>query len=137
MIAKNLMTKAAATATVAFLATAPAWAQNSTSLSAPALSFSSSQRDTWHTVMVVSAVVGVVGLLDGDTTLVILGGAGVLVSLVESDQMKFRLRPRSSGVDLLKMGPVSLGINPLGQIGMAQAYQSSRPTAYVQVSFKF
>jgi hypothetical protein len=137
MTVKNLSTKAAAAIGLALVASVPASAQSATPIAAPTLSFSSSQRDTWHTVLIVSAIVGVVGIIQGDSTLTVLGGVGVLVSLVESEQMKFRFKPQSHGLDLLKMGPVSLGVNPLGKIGIAQAYQSSRPTAYMQLTFKF
>jgi len=131
----NLAARAAAATAVAFMAALPAGAQTAAPIGAPTLSFrSSGDRDTWHTVMLVSAVVAIVGVVDNDSTLTVLGGAGILLSLYESDRSRFRLRP---GVDLLKMGPMSIGVNPLGQMGLSQGFTRPRPSPYVQLTFRF
>lgn len=110
---------------------APASAQTYDAFSPGNLSFSRSEdRDTWHTVLIASAVIGIVGLASGDGTLTVLGAAGVVLSLVETDQNRFRY---GRGFDLLHRGPISLGISPFGQAG----YPGFRPSAYVQYVFKF
>lgn len=124
-----------AIAALAFGVVAPAGAQSIGLANTPALSFSrSADKGTWHTVMIVSAVVGVIGLLDGDSTLAVLGGAGVLLSVVESDQSRFQLRPFRHGLDLARTGPLSFGIDP---IGLSPGFARPRPAAYLHATFKF
>ena len=96
----------------------------------------SNSHETWHTVLIVSGVLFIIGLADDDSTLTILGGAGVLVALSESNGTAFAFRsPRS--FDLMKRGPVSLGLNPFGDLGMSQGLRLSRPSAVLQATFKF
>jgi hypothetical protein len=80
---------------------------------APAVGFSySGDQNTWHTVMLVSAVVAIVGLVQDDSTLVLLGAGGVILGAVESSQSRFRYGITRPGVDLVKTGPVSFGVRP-------------------------
>jgi hypothetical protein len=129
--------RVAAPLTLAFLITAPAMAQSTVPAAAPALSLQRSQRGTWQTVLLVSAAVGIVGLLQGDTTLTLLGGAGVLLSLYETNRTGFRPQPFRHGIDLLSSGPVSFGIQPLGQFGLSRGLAKPQPSAYIQATFKF
>ncbi|HVT13148.1 MAG TPA: hypothetical protein VHE55_12865 [Fimbriimonadaceae bacterium] len=120
---------------LALAVVAPASAQSIGLANTPTLSFSrSADRDTWHTVMIVSAVVGIVGLLDGDGTLAVLGGAGVALSLIESDSSRFQLRPFRYGLNLAKAGPLSFGIDP---IGLSPVFAKPRPSVFVRATFKF
>ena len=102
------------------------------------LSFSSSSnRGTWNTVLIVSAVVFAVGLIQGDSTLALLGGAGALVSLVELNKNGYAPQYMPHGLDLVRRGPLSLGLNPFGEFGMMPGYMSIRPSFYAAMNFKF
>lgn len=110
-----------------------AHAQSRTNLKPITLNFQSNQRNTWHTVLLISAAVGIVGVIQGDSTLTLLGGAGVVLSLYESERYRSGLR----GFDLVKTGPLSMGINPLG-VGFNRSLSTVRPAAYyIQATFKF
>ena len=103
----------------------------------PPLSFQSSQRQMWQSVLLVSAAVGVLGLVQGDSTLTLLGGAGVLLALYQTNRAGFQLRPSKFGIDVVGAGPVSVGIAPFGQRGFSKGMGTGRPAAYVQATFKF
>ena len=127
----SFKTTAKAAAGMAFvaMATVPAMAQTPAMVGAPALSYNRAMRhDSNHTLLIVSAAVLVIGVIDSNSTLTILGAAGVFLSLSESGQM-YRAR---SGSDLLKYGNVSLGFNAKGS---PQAMSDARP--YIQISSKF
>jgi hypothetical protein len=122
----------AAAGALALSIVAGANAQSSTSLKPIELNFQASQRNTWNTVMLISAAVGIVGVVQGDSTLTLLGGAGVVLSLYQMERNRYGFR----GFEFAKSGPVSMGINPLG-VGFSQSISSVRPTAYIQATFKF
>jgi hypothetical protein len=94
-------------------------------------------RETWHTVMIVSAVFLFAGLVDDDNTLTALGGAGVILSLVEMDSTRFRYASVGRGMDLVRMGPISLGVNPFGSMGLTQGFSNPHPDFVLQARFKF
>jgi hypothetical protein len=156
---KRILTKFAATAAFAFAVTAMAGAQSQSSLAAPSLvapsqpitsaglemnrsmtpgfTFSkSTDHQTWHTVLLVSAIFLFAGLVDSNSTLIILGGAGVLVSLSETNGNAYRFQPGRS-MELARMGHMSLGINPLGQMGWSQGISAPKPSIILQAKFKF
>ena len=95
------------------------------------------RRDTWNTVLLISGIVFVVGLIQDDSTLAILGGAGVIVSLIQLNPSRFTGNSISHGLDLAKAGPVSFGFSPFGQFGAVPGDRSLRPSAYVAANFKF
>lgn len=97
----------------------------------------SSPRDTWNTVLVVSAGVLIIGLIQDDSTLTILGGAGTLVSLVQLNQTHFRPQYSPRGISLLSSGPVSFGVTPFGSMNAQQGFRDFRPGAYIAANFKF
>lgn len=102
------------------------------------LSFSAaSQKDTWNTVLIISAAVMVVGLIQEESTLTLLGGAGVLVSLFQTNKMGFSAPALPHGLDLVKSGPVSFGFSPFGQFGLASGVTTLNPSPYVVAKFKF
>ena len=103
----------------------------------PAVSFQGSQKGMWQTVLLVSAIVGIVGVVQGDSTLTILGGAGVVLSLYQTGKMGFNPQPFRHGIDLMRSGPVSFGVQPFGQFGPLPGLNSPRPTAYLHATFKF
>jgi len=104
----------------------------------PSLGYAySTRRDTWNTVLLVSGIVMVVGLVQSDSTLTILGGAGVIVSLVQLNSTRFRSHSFARGVDLVQAGPISLGFSPFGQVGMVPGYNTPRPSLYAAATFKF
>lgn len=102
------------------------------------LSFGASgQREMWHTVMLVSAGVALVGLIDGDSTLTVIGVGGVVLSAVESGPSSFRSRNVRRGVEVLRSGPFSFGIDPLGPAGLSRGIGGVQPGGYLQLSFRF
>ena len=105
------------------------------------LSYSSaaSQRDTWNTVLIVSAAVLVVGLITDESTLALLGGAGVLVSLVQTNNLGFQAPSMPRGIDFYKSGPVSLGVSPFGRFGLRSGagFDALNPSPYIVANFRF
>jgi hypothetical protein len=101
------------------------------------LSYRGEQRDTMRTVLIISAVVFVVGLADDNATLAIIGGAGCIYSLAQSNQLGFRRSAFRNGLQFAGSGPVSLGLNGLSQGGLSHEQAFAHPGAYVQASFKF
>jgi hypothetical protein len=93
-------------------------------------------RDPWNALLWISAIVLVVGIADDDGGLIIIGGAGVVVSLVESDQFGGRLAFSHNGVDFLKAGSLSFGLNQTYyQVGQTHGVTYQSPC--LQMSFKF
>ncbi|MBI1755913.1 MAG: hypothetical protein HYR64_02260 [Fimbriimonas ginsengisoli] len=134
---KNITARAAAAIAFGLMASVPAAAQTTAPVGAPALSFGRPVRgDSSHTLLLVSAIVLVVGLAESNSTLTILGGAGVLISLSETGRLYRPESPRR-GVDLVKVGRVSMGVSPFGQIGQPQGFSSPQPSAYVRITTKF
>ena|SRR5579862_4040710 len=132
------MTKAMASVVVGLGLTSFACSQQPTALDAAKFSFASSgDRQMWHTVLIVSAAVGIIGILDSDSTLTVIGGAGVLLSLYESESSHFAFHAFRPGGDFFRMGPMSLGFDGLVRSGFSQRFDSPRPTAHVVYTFKF
>lgn len=98
-----------------------------------------SQKNTWNTVLIVSAAVLVVGLIQGESTLALLGGAGVLVSLVQTNNLGFQAPSMPRGIDFYKAGPVSFGLSPFGRFGLRSSagFDSLSPSPYVVANFRF
>jgi hypothetical protein len=112
---------------------APASAQKAAHFDFKPLAFrSSGQRDMWHTVTLVSAGVALAGILTDDGPLTVLGAAGVIVSLVESDSTRFRYAPAFRGIDFVHSGPISFGVSPFGL-----GFDSPHPAGYLQLTFRF
>lgn len=101
------------------------------SFSAPA------KQDTWNTVLIVSAAVMVVGLIQEESTLTLLGGAGVLVSLVQSNKSGFRPNYTFRGIDFIKDHHVAFGINPFGTFASERTQTTLRPSLYIAANFRF
>ena len=132
------MTTMAAAVALAFGFTATASAQSSDLKLPVTLSYSAStQKDTWNTVLIVSGVVLVVGLITDESALTLLGGAGVIVSLVQSNKFGYAPQYSPHGIDLIQKGPVSFGVNPFGQMGITQGFKDLRPSAYISANFRF
>jgi hypothetical protein len=103
---------------------------------AKAPSYMQSRRDTWNTVLLVSAIVLAVGIIQSESTLVILGGAGVIVSLVQMDR-RFQLQYTPRGINLFQSGPLTFGLNPLSQPGLVDKPGPARLGYYAALNFKF
>lgn len=101
------------------------------------LSYASTDRQTWNTVLLISGIVAIVGLTQSDSTLTILGGAGVLVSLVQLNKNGYMPQYSPRGLDFYKSGPVSFGFNPFGMVGPNQDLKGIRPSGYITANFKF
>jgi len=101
------------------------------------LSYGSTDRNTWNTVLLVSGAVLVVGLIQEESTLTILGGAGVLLSLFETNKTNFRSQYFPHGLDLYKTGPVSFGVSAFSSMGLTEGFRPVRPAAYISATFKF
>jgi len=102
----------------------------------PTLSYAQTRRDTWNTVLLVSAIVLVVGLIQEESTLVILGGAGVIVSLIQMDR-RFQLQYSPKGIHLFNSGPLTFGINPMSQPGLVDRPGPNRLGYFAGLNFKF
>ena len=125
--------KIASTTALALAVIGPAAAQNA-AVEVPKLNFQSS--NTWNTVLLVSAIVGVVGVVQGDSTLTILGAAGVIFALTQQNKSGFQFKPSQYGLGLAN-GPISFNLNPLGGLAPAQPFSKSQPTASIIATFKF
>jgi hypothetical protein len=102
-----------------------------------AMSFkASTDRETWHNVLIVSAIVLGVGLLGDNSTLTFLGGAGVILSLVETNGNTFRYRSMPS-LEMMHFGQASLGFSPFDQIKLQQGVMSAKPSLILQTTIKF
>lgn len=101
------------------------------------LEYQSSRRDTWNTVLIVSAAVMVIGLVQEETTLTLLGGAGVLISLVQLNNSRYASQLFPGGMDLVRRGPVSFGIKPYDETMLRSGFNTVQPSPYISVSFKF
>lgn len=136
------MTTAAVAAGLCFSSMATA---QSSKFSLPtSLSYSqSNSKQTWNTVLLVSGIALGVGLLTDEGTLTILGGAGVLVSLIQLNQNNsFTSNYFPRGMDMVRSGPMAFGVSPFGQrLGFSQKFTGGfddiRPTVYATASFKF
>jgi hypothetical protein len=116
MNVQHTMARATAALALGLVMAAPASAQSAHRFDLQPLSFNrSGQTGMWHTVLLVSAAVAIVGVVQQDSTLILLGVAGVGLSLYESGGMSFQFRPR--GLDLAGVGPLSFGVTPLSQQG--------------------
>ena len=126
MSLKNTLTKVGAVAAVATAAMGAAQAQSSHFDRETNLSISYRHADSGgHTLLLVSGIVLLVGLIDGDSTLTALGGIGVLVYIVEYDNNTYRFRP------LARDGNLTFGVSTLGSTGFVQ------PRPYAQWTIKF
>ena len=129
---------AAATLPLLFATTAHAQQMPAPAIapSAPVLTYTSGSHEMWHSVLLISGIFLLVGLVDNDSGLTILGGAGVLVALSETNGTAYRFVPAQHGVDLLQMGHVSLGVDPFG-FGFTQENRGPKPGLILQAKFKF
>lgn len=117
---------------------ASAHADSTTLLSGPPPSWFgySSSHDTWNGVMLVSGIVALIGLVDNDSTLVIIGGAGVLLSLYEESSSRFAFGGYRHA-DLMKSGPWTMGLKTTPGIALAPGLASPQPSAFVQYTVRF
>mgnify|MGYP003351730321 CR=1 FL=1 len=84
-----------------------------------------------NTLLLASAIVLGVGLLDDNRTLTVLGGVGVLVSLYQSGQMGYR----QSTMSLAGSGNWSMGLR--SNVRELNFQTPNRPAPFVQWSKKF
>jgi hypothetical protein len=84
-----------------------------------------------RTLLLASAIILLVGLADSDSTLTIIGGVGVLISVMDTNTMSYRMN--SYRHDLIRTGGLSFGMAPYGQPGST----AFRPAPYAQISIKF
>lgn len=79
----------------------------------------------------------VVGLIQQESTLTLLGGAGVLVSLVQSHRSGFRPTYSLRGIDLITHRHLTLGISPVGSMDLDRSFSSIRPSLFIAANFRF
>ena len=90
-------------------------------------------RQMWHDLAFASGAIALVGILQDDSTLTIIGTVGVLFCLVQSEQGgRFHFSPE--GFDFAGSRGFSAGITPFG---MTDLRQGPRPAAFLQLSFRF
>jgi len=92
-------------------------------------------HETWHTVLLISGVVLLAGLINSDSGLIIIGGAGVLLAESETNGTAFRQSVHS--LDFAKLGRVSVVIDPFGSMGYVQGLSKARPGLVFQTKIKF
>ena len=90
----------------------------------------------WNTVFIVSIVVGVIGIVDSDTSLIVLGAAGAVLSSMEMNQ-HFRFNLANRGLDLMHTGPLSFGLNPLAGFADCPGVSFKLPAMYLKATFRF
>ncbi len=129
MTINNISAKVAAALAISFLAVAPACAQSQNLVTNPSLSFNSASGGSNNALLLVSAGVLLIGLVDDNNTLTLLGGLGVLYSVVGSGQSHFQ----SYRHEVAKTGPLSVGFISYRQPDLSPM----RPSPYIQATFKF
>lgn len=113
----------------------PASAQAQTlPLSVKPLSFSRSDQPSWRTLAIVFGAIAIIGAIDDDNTLVVVGVVGLAFCLVESGP-RFRFTQR--GFDLVHSGNFAAGVSYVGQPNWSFQSQTYRPAAYLRLSFRF
>jgi hypothetical protein len=132
----NMGAKLAAVTALPFLVSAAAEASSTDLPGLPMMGYSrSTDRETWRSVMLVSGILLVAGLVDDNGALILIGGAGLLVSLSHTNGNYYSSVGRS--MDLARFGAISMGVNPLGGMKLTPATTPSRPSLVVQAKFKF
>lgn len=128
MNTNNILAKTSAAFALAFAGVAPACAQTASLAGAPPLFFNSAARSTDNnTILLVSAGVLLIGLVDSNNTLIILGGAGVLYTVIGSGQNRYQYH------DLAKRGPLSFGLATYGPL----TPNSPKPSPFIERTWKF
>ena len=131
MTIKNIATKAAVAVALTSLACASASAQT-LNVNGPSMSLRAAPGGVSNrTLLLASAIILLVGVADGDNTLTIIGGVGVLISVMDTNTMGYRMN--SYRRDLVHAGGLSFGFAPYGQPGST----AFRPAPYAQISIKF
>lgn len=152
MSLKSLAAKAAGCAALAFAVAMPACAQSTggqfdgptfagrrTELTGkPAIEFASyADRQMWHVIFLVSAIVLVAGIADQDTGLIAIGAVGMVISLVESGPPSFRYSPYHPGIALAHKGPLSFGIYPYTKYDLLPGSAKPLPSPFVHYTIHF
>lgn len=132
MTMKNIAAKAVVAAALTSLACASASAQT-LNVDGPSMpSFRAAPGGiSNHTLLLASAIILLVGLADSDNTLTIIGGVGVLISVMDTNTMRFRMS--SYRHDLVRTGGLSFGVAPFSYAGST----AFRPAPYAQISVRF
>ncbi len=134
---RNSAAKLAALAILPLATAAVANAQSTNYTDFSHLSYSrGTNHETWHSVLLISGILLFAGLVDDNSGLIILGGAGVLVALSETNGNAYRSSV-GHGTDLLQMGNVSLGVNPFAYANPNQRLEMPKPAFVIQAKFKF
>lgn len=97
-----------------------------------------SMRATWNLVLAVSAVVAAIGLIQDESALVVIGGAGIVISLLQSDRSRFTtLRDPIRGFDLHRSGAATFGFSPFDTNRNWSRRSAFKPSIYIAAKFKF
>lgn len=132
----NTSAKIAAAMALPLITSVAAQAHDNIVPGVPILSYSrSTDRETWRSVLLVSGILLIAGLVDDNGALILIGGAGVLVSLSHTNGSYYTSVGR--GLEFAKVGPVSMGFNPFGTMRLSQGLNNPQPTVVVQAKFKF
>jgi len=100
------------------------------------MTFRRRDRDTWNTLLWISAAVAIVGLANDDAGLMLIGGIGVVYSLSQNNQLGLRYGPTHQGLDLVSTGPLSFGLAPTYyRVGETREVTYQSPC--LQLRFKF
>lgn len=94
-------------------------------------------RNYWTTALAISAAVSIFGLATHDDNVTFIGLGCVLVSGVEVIQADFRFNLFDRGLDMVRSGPVSFGIDPLRLTAESSGTAHCQPGFYVKASYRF
>lgn len=128
MNTNNILAKSFAACAITFAIAAPACAQTASLTGAPPLTYNSMANGTNNnTILLVSGAVLLIGLVDDNSALTILGGVGVLYSVVGTGQNHYQFH------DVARKGPFSIGFTTYGQLSP----NTPRPSPYIEHTWKF
>lgn len=127
----NTFAARAAALAIPLTVVASAQAQDTNLVSSPMLTYKAGSGVNNRTLLIASAIILFVGLVDSNSALIIIGGVGVLVSTANTSSYRYRLQNYHQ--DLASSGRFSFGIAPFSQGEM----KFSNPRPYFQASFKF
>jgi len=90
-------------------------------------------RQSWHDLAFAAGAVALIGILQDDSTLTVIGTVGLLFCLVQSDQGRsFHLSPQ--GFEFVDANGFHAGLTPFG---FADPLHGPAPAGYVGYSLRF
>ncbi len=108
----------------------------STTFTPQSMTFQGTSRETWRTLMIVFAAIGIIGIIDDDSALVVVGVAGLAVCFIESGP-HFAMDSTQRRLGLVNSGPFSFGLTPFSKTTFSLGSAAPPSKLYAQLTFKF